>query len=46
MGFEIADSKIFDLSEPFGYAEVFITIAVVCLVAFAGFYILKIKSKK
>ncbi|WP_180762792.1 hypothetical protein [Helicobacter sp. 12S02232-10] len=46
MGFEVLGLKVFDLSKPFGYAEVFSTIAIVCLIAFIGFYILRIKSKK
>ncbi|WP_172402598.1 hypothetical protein [Helicobacter sp. 12S02634-8] len=46
MGFEIFGLKMFDLSRPFGYSEVFATIIIVCLIAYVGFYILKIKSKK
>ncbi|WP_180675658.1 hypothetical protein [Helicobacter sp. 11S03491-1] len=46
MGFEIFGIKFFDFSRPFGYPEVFSTIIIVCLLAYIGFFILKIKSKK
>lgn len=37
---------MFDLSKPFGYAEAFITIGVVCFIAFVCFLVLKNMSKK
>lgn len=46
MGFEIFGMRVFDLREPFGYIEVFSAIFIVLFLAFIGFYILKLNSRK
>lgn len=46
MGFEIFGLRVFDMREPFGYFEAFATIIVVCILAYIGFLILRLKAKK